>query len=339
MEGVKFSLGYNNDLNGFLEILEKNRLHLESVYFPIPKKYLGSGRMLDEPYSHESDIKKLIQRCSELGIKPFLLLNSTLVSASSFEKTLLYVKTLYEKNGLRHVTITDPYLMTLVKKSFPDMFVEASTLCRVKNVEEAKYFKELGVDRITSDRDTIRDLKTLKSIGKILPIKVLANEGCMKNCIYKYSHYNMLSSKSLDEPLFAFGKSVTERRKMYDEMDSMCAVSISKHPYKVFSSPFIRPEDLKKYEGITNVFKLSTRNFESERIKKVLEAYIAQKYSGNLVDLLNTSYIERIFDYIDNDALNKVKFFDKLSKCDDNCDKCGFCKTLLKTANVKMKTQ
>lgn len=338
MEGVKFSLGYNNDLSGFISILEKNRQHIESVYFPIPKKYLGSGRMIDEPHTHESDIKQLMQRCNELGIKPFLLLNSTLVSASNFEKTLKYVKTLYEKNGLRYVIVTDPYLMTLMKKNFKDIFIEASTLCRIKNIEEAKYFKELGVDRITSDREIIRDLKTLKSISKILPIKVLSNEGCMKNCIYKYSHYNMLSSKNLDEPFFAFGQSIADRRKMYDEMDSMCVLSMQKHPYKFFSSPFIRPEDLKKYEGITNVFKLSTRNFETLRIQKVLEAYINQKYSGNLVDLLNTSYIERIFEYIDNDALNKVKFFETLASCDDNCNKCGFCKTLMTTTKVKLKT-
>lgn len=338
MEGVKFSLGYNNDLNGFIGIIEKNRQYVESVYFPIPKKYLGSGRMIDEPFTHESDIKQLIRRCNELGIKPFLLLNSTLVSASSFEKTLKYLKLLYQKVGLRHVVVTDPYLMTLIKKNFTDMFIEASTLCRVKNVEEAKYFKELGVERITVDREIIRDLKTLKSISKILPIKILANEGCMKNCIYKYSHYNMLSSKNIDEPFFALGSSFINRRKMYDEMDSMCVLSIKKHPYKFFSSPFIRPEDLKKYDGITNIFKLSTRNFETERIRKVVEAYINQKYSGNLVDLLNTSYIERIFEYIDNDTLNNVKFFEKITSCDDNCDKCGFCKALLVTAKVKLKT-
>lgn len=331
---IKYSIGYNFDFEGFFNVISKYKNYIESVYFPLPKKIIGAGRILDEPIAYEKEIHSIIKKCRELEIAPFLLLNSTIVSPSQIEKIVNHLETLYKKHGLRHVTVTDPYLIIQIKKSFPDIYIEASTLCRVKTVEEAKYFKDIGASRITSDREIIRDLKSLKKIQKILPIKVLANEGCIKNCIYKYSHYNMLSLDLREEPFIPFGKKFQKRKEMFDEMDSMCVISISKNPYKVFSSPFIRPEDIKKYVDVTDIFKLSTRNFDSKRIEKTLVAYINQKYSGNLIDLLNTSYIQRIFSYIDNDALNSVKFFEKLSTCDDNCDKCNFCKDLMKYTKI-----
>ena len=334
----KYSVGYNFDFQEFFKVIKKYKAHIDSVYFPPPKNIIGSGRIIDESYNYNNELIGIINECKKLKITPFLLLNSTTVSVSQIKKIVEYIKILNEKHGLKHVTVTDPYLIIQLKKSIPSLFIEASTLCRVKNVFEAKYFKELGVSRITSDREIIRDINSLKHVKSILPIKVLANEACMKNCIYKYSHYNMLSQNKLDEPFFSSAKKIKEIRQMHDEMDSMCTISISKYPYKFFQSPFIRPEDIKYYKDVSSVFKLSTRNFETKRIEKTLNAYINQSYDGNLVEILNTSYIDKLFEFIDNKSLDRYSFFNKLSTCDDNCDKCGFCKTLIKEAKVKLKT-
>jgi hypothetical protein len=149
----------------------------------------------------------------------------------------------------------------------------------------------------------------------------------------------MLSANVDDTPLLPFGKKFEDIKKATNEMDTLCVFTVSKHPHKVFSSPFIRPEDLHRYEDITNIFKLSTRNFETERIEKTLKAYIAREYDGNLVEILNTAYIDGVFEYIDNKALNSVNFFEKLSTCDDDCDKCRFCHGLLVTTKAKMKSK
>ena len=120
-----------------------------------------------------------------------------------------------------------------------------------------------------------------------------------------------------------------------DEMDGMCIITVSKHPHKIFSAPFIRPEDLHRYDGVTKVFKLSTRNFDTKRIEKVLKAYINKRYDGNLVDLLNTAYIHEVFKYIDNSALNNVDFFERITGCDDDCESCDYCKELLEITKSK----
>lgn len=336
MFNPKFSIGYNSDFPNFIAILTKYKENIDSVYFPPPKKILGSGRIVNESPRHKDEIVSLIKKCHNLKITPFMILNSTLVSPKQVFNIIDYLKHL-QKNGLNHVTVTDPYLIMQIKKEFPEIFIEASTLCRIKNVDEAKYFKEIGVDRFTSDRETIRDLKLLKKLIKIMPIKVLANEGCIKNCIYKYSHYNALSANNDDIPTLPFGKKYAKIKKATAEMDSLCVFTVSRHPYKVFSSPFIRPEDLKRYEGITDVFKLSTRNFNTKKVELVLNAYIEQKYDGNLVDILNSAYINEVFEFIDNSALNQVFFFEKLQNCDDDCDKCAFCKKLLERTSARIR--
>lgn len=332
----KFSVGYNFDYSGFVKILKKYKSDIGSVYFPIPKKYLGSGRIIDEPINYERDMLSLIKACNELKIKPFMLLNSTLPTPLKIAKTIDYVLPLYKKGILKQVTVTDPYLMMRIKKEMPQMYIAASTLCRIKTVEEAKYFKEIGVSSAASDRETIRDLPLLRKIRKVLPLKLLANEGCIKNCIYKYSHYNILSANIDEKPFFPFGKYSKIKSEM-DEMDSLCVSAVRRHPHKIFSSPFIRPEDLKRYEGITNIFKLSTRNFDTNRIEKTLKAYISQRYNGNLVEILNTSYIDAVFEFIDNQKLNEVNFFEKLSGCNDDCDRCDFCRELLIKTNARLK--
>lgn len=330
----RFSIGYNFDFEGFILLLEKYKSSLESVYLPLPKKYLGSGRILDEPPDYDHEFIKLLKILNLFEIKPFILLNSTIITAKQTVKVVDFVKELYDKNYIKHATVTDPTLIKELKSSLPDIFIEASTLCRIKTVEEAKYFKEMGVDRITPDREIIRDIKQLKKLKAILPIKLLANEGCIKNCINRYSHYNMLSLNNMEEPFFAIGKKAAKIKSILSSMDSFCIPTIKKHPYKFFSAPFIRPEDLKYYENITDIFKLSTRNFDTLRIDKTLHACINQTFDGNLVEILNSVYIDAIFDEIDNKKLPS-DFFKKLSTCDDICDKCDYCKKLMK--NVKLK--
>ncbi len=335
----KYSVGYNFDYDNFVGLIEKYKEHIESVYFPPPKKLLGSGRIIDEPQSYKNDIISLIKKCNELGITPYMILNSTIVASSQIDSVIEYTKDLHKKASLAHVTVTDPYLITQIKKDIPNMFIEASTLCRIQKVQEAKYFKEIGVSRMTSDRETIRDIPVLKKLAEVLPLRVLANEGCIKNCIYKYAHYNMLSANVEEKPILPFGKKFDRVKNATNEMDTLCVSTVGKHPHKVFSSPFIRPEDIKRYEGVTDIFKLSTRNFETDRIEKTLIAYIAQEYDGNLVDILNTAYIEGVFEYIDNKALNNVPFFEMLSTCDDDCDKCRFCHGLLVKTKARMRAK
>ncbi len=323
---MRFSIGYNHDLDGFKKLVERFRKHLDSIYFPVPGRIMGSGRILYE--SPDYDPEKLIELAHENDITPIILLNSTVVSVSAIQRTLDYLG----KLDIRRAVVTDPYLMMQIRENFPDIRLEVSMLARVRTLQEARYFKDMGASMITPDREINRDTELLRKMKKILPLKILVNEGCLKDCIHRYSHYNFLSSDKGKDPLFTITKKQKQYRKHLDRMDSMCMTLIEKHPHKIFSSPFVRPEDLGHYDGISDVFKLSTRNFDTSRIKKLIKAYVRKTYHGNLLDILNSVYTDRLDITIENSAIPK-DFFEKLSGCDDDCRNCSYCREVLKLAS------
>jgi hypothetical protein len=50
---------------------------------------------------------------------------------------------------------------------------------------------------------------------------------------------------------------------------------VNKNKKLIFRTPFVRPEDLRYYNNLINVYKLDTRSESSDRISLMLDAYIA----------------------------------------------------------------
>jgi hypothetical protein len=133
------------------------------------------------------------------------------------------------------------------------------------------------------------------------------------------------------------------------------------NPWKILTTPFIRPEDIHHYEklGVSEI-KLTDRFNSTETLIKKTKAYLDRSYDGNLLDLLSfylltkeSSFKKRklyipkdkvlgIIDiekrlklsstpelYIDNKKLDGfLDFFIKNNiDCTDRlCDKCNWCK-------------
>jgi collagenase-like PrtC family protease len=57
----------------------------------------------------------------------------------------------------------------------------------------------------------------------------------------------------------------------------------------ILKSGWIRPEDTRKYLGITNFFKIVGRGDLKSRVIRSTRAYLEEKWSGNLLDILFTS--------------------------------------------------
>ncbi len=58
---MKFSIGYNHDIK-LLNILEANKDGIDAIYFPIPRRYLGSGRAISQKINYTNEIPKIIKR-------------------------------------------------------------------------------------------------------------------------------------------------------------------------------------------------------------------------------------------------------------------------------------
>lgn len=319
---IKFSLGYNQDTK-FLELIDIFNEYIFEIYFPAPVSLMGSGRALTQNKNYPEEIKKLISICNKHSIESNILLNATCEGKNTgqkkqSDKIIEYLKKL-SYLGLTSVTITNPIYVRIIKSKIPSLKIHSSVNCYVKNVEHAKYLKYLGVDVITIDRDINRDLKLIKEIKKNTKskIKLLLNEGCLRNCPFRHMHFNMISHQN--------------DTNYFDE--ESCRKIYEKYPEKVFSIPFIRPEDLNHYE-FGDYFKLATRTTPTIKIPLIIKAYYEKKFDGNLLSLLSTKGLFYKFESIDNKMLTKENFFGNLSQCDNQCDKCNYCKKLLKKAAV-----
>lgn len=314
MQIKKFSVGYNQDIQ-MLGLLAIFREHIKDVYFPLPKSILGSGRVVEQASNYDFEISQIIKFCKENKIDPVLAINPTcegeMTGTDASEKRI--IKFLEANAGIKGVILTNPLHARPIKQKFPKMRIIASVNCFIKNIESAQYYKKLGFDEITVDRDINRNIQLIKEIKKAtdLKIRVMLNEGCLRNCPFRKIHFNMISH-GRDE-------------KYFDE--NACLRILKKEPEKVFSIPFIRPEDLHNY-SFTDTFKLATRTTPTEKLGYVLEAYAAGKFDGDLLDLLSTRSLFSVFNRIDNKKLTEMNFFENITKENNET----FVKKLMKEA-------
>jgi collagenase-like PrtC family protease len=282
MNKNKFSIGYNNDIK-MLQLLDSYKDNIESVYFSMPYKYAGSGRMLREPDDYGNQVIKIIQKCGILNIASQLLLNATCEGERGFnkyfiKKILNYIKSLQQK-GLSSIIVTNPFYISLIKKEIPGIRVESSVNCFVKTLEHALYLKELGADVITIDRDINRDIPLISKIKQKtgLKIRIMLNEGCLSRCPYRITHYNYLAHTHKPD----------KRAKNNLMSDMLCMQLLKEDPSRILLSPFIPPDELIRYEQCADYYKLSTRVFSTSKIKLCLDEYIKGSFNGNLLDILD----------------------------------------------------
>lgn len=324
---MKFSIGYNQDTK-LLDLLDVYKDNIEALYFPIPERYLGTGRHIPQPKDYLNQVPKIITKCNSLNITSQLLLNATCegkhgLSKSFFNKLISYIKKLKD-TGLKSVVVVNPVYISKIKKEVSDIVIESSVNCYVKTVEQAVYLKDLGVDILCIDRDINRNIALIKEIKNKtgLKIRIMLNEGCLRNCPFRVMHYNYLSHRD-------------EAKRTISGIfpDRFCIEIYLNNPAKAFSIPFIPPDALRYYIPFADFYKLSTRAFPTDRIELCLKAYINQKVNGNLLKILDCPGLS-YFEYIDYNILKKNRFFEKMLNCNGACAQCGFCDYLLRKATV-----
>ena len=188
-----FSVGYNFE-EDFLKEIKPFVKSLSSIYFPIPTRFLGSGRTMNEPKFYDGHIESIIKFCKEFNLKSLMLVNPTCEGVNAGDKDFMdkivdYLNSL----DITGAVVVNPIYMKMIK-SRTKLEVQASVNCYIKNLEQVNYYKNY-CDIINTDRDINRNIPLLKKISKIKPIKLLVNEGCLGNCPYRQMHYNLIAHK------------------------------------------------------------------------------------------------------------------------------------------------
>lgn len=358
---MKISLATNFDDRLIDEIKD---YPVYEIYGKLKNDYIGGGR----PDNTLTDIDKEnferhVKKVRDAGIRFNYLLNGSCLSNNEqdplwqeeFKKFLDYLKNV----GVNALTITNPYILMLVKKYYKDDFkVRISTFACIDSYTKAKYWEDLGADYLCVDFVKInRDFKALKYMVdnlKHAKIEVLVTNSCLKNCPMIYTHTVGLSHAS----------SMNNVTKSYEDWSLFyCQEKELRDISEYIKSPWIRPEDIKYYEDIgIEHFKITERGFPTIELVKRVKAYVERTYDGNLLDLIqghgvvesdslefkkrNVSSREEIYNeikrvrglgvkrecerhvYIDNKKLDGfIKFFYE-NKCSGNCNTCGYCKSI-----------
>ena len=83
-----------------------------------------------------------------------------------------------------------------------------------------------------------------------------------------------------------------------------CNEVFRSEPWRLIGASYIRPEDIPVYDNIgIEYLKLAGRELPTSWIINSAKAYINQKYSGNILEILSTTYNLKDEFYLDNSKL------------------------------------
>ena len=232
--------------------------------------------------------------------------------------------------GCAGVCLSNPYLIAFSKRRFPKLEIAVSAATAADSVDKIAYFEADGADVIYLPEYVNRDFPLLRHLARRSRARLvaLANTGCMINCPIRVYHTQITSHAKASLELGAY----------VDYPLLWCSHEKARDPGQMLKSPWIRPEDLSVYEELgIHEFKLAGREMDRSWNERVIRAYAARRYDGELNDLiLGFDQLEpfgRMPGRIPNRALDGfVDFFQKKHDCRVGCRDCHYCDDWAKDA-------
>lgn len=359
---MRYSIAANWDL-GLLERLKGTSV--ESLYGQMWGDPLGGGRMaMFIPKVGRKEVTSFISEARKKGLSFNYLINATCFDNLEFTKKgykkimkhLEWIST----TGTDMVTVTLPFLLEMIRKEFPQLKVCVSSFARVQNVHLAKYWEEIGADKIILPEAIGRDFQILRLIRESVDceLELIANHCCLFQCPLDLHHRNMVSHGSQeDHPCGGFAP---------DYCKLACQRLKILRPAELIKARWIRPEDVPDYEAIgIDCLKLVERFRGTESLIQIVNAYEKKSYPGNLVklltlpqqgafltpdleviqrtDLIEPEKMEEVMAvlrepfpekvHIDNSKLNGfLDYFKKIDCFHMDCDRCGYCERIASQA-------
>ena len=319
---------------------------LDSVHFSLCSPDLSDARQRlapPDPDGLRTALKALAP------VPAYALMNARLhapdkyFSAAALDRTAEQLDGLADLGNVRGVIFADPYFLQALSDAHPTLAGRLEGVPSVNAMPDSAPKALAVLDMIAStafrpptrlilDRSLNRDMARLAETSRALrsacpdvKLFLLANEGCLPHCPYKPAHdahVALVNEGLCGERTFALNRGLGCVRRFLTD------------PGLVPASPFVRPEDATRYAEQVDGLKLCGRNRGAPFLERTIDAYLAGKYDGNVLDLLDT--LGDLADRIDlpNHRL-PPDFLDRVTSCDKHCRACGWCAGLMnKTATL-----
>ncbi len=278
--------------------------HIRSVYFPMPRDVIASGR----PPQPNSFMDSFL-RCS---LPKTVLVNPVVLPQAAEQVAPAIIdmlKRLYDDYGINSVTVANAILARLVKEALPRFRVGASILMGIYTPAQVLMVQEF-VDSIVLDNRLLRDLRGMHRMRHTYAgeICLIVNEACLPGCVHRTQHF------------YEMGYSDTAPL-------SLCQQTLDEMPWLRLTGAWILPQHLHYYDGLYDTLKLAGRVTlrDPARYFQVLDEYIERKNAlpnkigGGPASPLDPIHI--------SDA-----FFEKILHCDKNCLLCATCRNYYQAA-------
>lgn len=216
-----------------------------------------------------------------------------------------------------------PLLAETVKRRFPGVEVRASVNMRLGTVRSLEYVAHL-FDSYHVARECSRDPERLAELhawaeANRKRLILLPNSGCLSFCSVQTFHDNLVSHEA----------EAAELQPAPAQAPALCWSYLRerRHWVRFLQKTWIRPEDLHHYERQFPIVKLATRMHANPR--GVLQAYVSQRYRGNLPDLLEPGHGPLFAPFIIDNARFPEDWFARTSTCGQQCEQCEYCASVL----------
>ena len=296
-----------------LECIKANKEHIYEVYFSwgdIPNG--RSSQLMNDaytPWELQEMQRSTLKELADNGIALNLLFNANCYGKDSqsrafFHKVGTIIDFVAENYGLQSVTTTSPLIAKFVHQNFEGIDVRASVNMEIGTVEGMEYLAEY-FDSYYMKRELNRNFAEIQKLhgwaeenGKKLFL--LANSGCLNYCSAHNFHDNLVAHEA----------EIAQMDNAY-EFRGMCREYLKDEKrYETLyeHTNFIRPEDMHLYEPYFVAAKLATRIHKNPSM--VVNTYVRQRYSGNLLELLEPAH--NIYPYVlENSQPPRIKKIDE----------------------------
>jgi len=323
----------------YVAFLAENIQRLHSVHFSLHTGLAADGRPPSAPCSPE----RLTALLSQLpGPRKYALLNSRFNDPAAYQDNERLnalagaLDALRSEGNLHGIVYADHYLLQALSDACPGVCAELEAVPSINAMLDSapKVLRRLHYisttafrppGKIILDRSLNRNLpalaETSSALRQALPdmnIALLANEGCLPDCPFKAAHDSHISLSCLPHGTRGTFTAIARLG---------CGRHFATDPSLLFQSPFIRPEDAANYAPYADVLKLCGRTMGSTAMRRIVSAYVAGRYEGNLLDILDSLDFLAPIMRIDNQSL-PLDFLNTVSHCDHNCPTCPYCPAL-----------
>ena len=319
----------------YLPELHNGKNEIYELYGSLKSSYLGAGHStaaIRGNCQKRDDVERYVKKVHEHGLEFNYTINSSCLGNKEFDpryKSKMLQELEWICSFSDTVTVVVPYLIELVRKvSGNNVKIALSTIVGVDSVGKIKRFEELGVDRVVLNINTNRKPEIINSIRSHtkMDLEILVNDSCLKDCPYRYYHYNSGSHASIHKKAYYLDYCIYNclNRRLF-------------HLDEILKSPWLRPEDCSNYQGIVDYVKIGGREKDLEWIIRAAKAYSKGEYDDNVLDLLTiispeshelgelmfNNKLKFIADHKKMDGFFK-RFFTDGFECQD-CSKCNYC--------------